>query len=92
MDALEEGRFYASTGVELEDVIVEGNRMEVRIRPRGNFRYTTTFIGEGGRVLETAYGPVAEFRLQGPEPYVRAVVRDSGGAVAWVQPVFTVRN
>jgi hypothetical protein len=91
MEAMEEGRFYASTGVELESVVVEGARMEVRVHTQGSHRYTTTFIGEGGRVLGTAYGPLASFTLHGPEPYVRAVVRDSGGSVAWIQPVFTRR-
>lgn len=92
MEALEEGRFYASTGVELEDVIVEEARLEIRIRTRGSFRYTTTFIGESGRVLKTVHGPVADFELVGPERYVRALVKDSGGAVAWVQPVFVVER
>ncbi len=88
MEALESGRFYASTGVLLEEVRIRSNQIEIRVRPRGNFRYTTTFIGSGGRVLKTVYGPVAEFDLESPEPYVRAKVVDSGGAVAWVQPVF----
>jgi len=92
MAALEDGRFYASTGVELEEVIVEESSIEVRIRPRGDFKYTTTFIGEGGRILAIVPGPAAEFRLLRPEPYVRAVVRDSGGATAWVQPVFLMRG
>jgi hypothetical protein len=86
--ALEEGRFYASTGVELEDVVVEPTTLEVRIKPRSTFRYTTEFIGEGGRVLATVHGPVARFHLTRFEPYVRARVTDSGGARAWVQPVF----
>jgi hypothetical protein len=90
LEALEAGRFYASTGVELEDVVVGDTRLEVRIRPRGDFRYTTTFIGAGGRVLGTVHGPVAAFELAAPESYVRARVADSGGAVAWVQPVFVV--
>jgi hypothetical protein len=88
MEALEEGRFYSSTGVELEEISARGTRMVVRIRPRGNFRYTTTFVGSGGRVLGTSYGPEAIFDLAGPEPFVRARVEDSGGSVAWVQPVF----
>ncbi len=86
--ALEEGRFYASTGVELDDVVVEPTTLEVRIKPRSSFRYTTEFIGEGGRVLATVHGPIARFQLTRFEPYVRARVRDSGGAMAWVQPVF----
>ena len=92
MEALEVGSFYASTGVELADVIVDGSRLEVRIEPRGDFRYTTTFIGAGGRVLgETTENP-AVHELTGDEPYVRARVRDSGGALAWVQPAFATER
>jgi hypothetical protein len=88
--ALESGSFYSSTGVELDDIVVDGRRIEVHIRPRGNFKYVTRFIGAGGRVLaETGANP-AVFELNGPEIYVRAVVRDSGGWRAWVQPVFVI--
>ena len=88
MEALEEGRFYASTGVVIEEILVSENRLDVRIEPRGSFRFTTTFIGSGGRVLKTVHGLEAHFELSAPEAYVRARVEDSGGAVAWVQPVW----
>jgi hypothetical protein len=88
MQALEEGRFYASTGVVLDEVQVTEARIVVRIRPRGDFRFTTTFIGSGGRILKEVYGPEATYELDAPESYVRARVQDSGGAVAWVQPVW----
>ena len=89
MDALEAGRFYASTGVELADVVVTPDRIEVHIRVAGDFRYQTTFIGSEGRVLAESVSNPAIFELTGDEPYVRAKVIDSGGSVAWVQPVFT---
>jgi len=88
MEALEAGRFYASTGVELDEVKVSGTRLEVHIRRKGDFRYTTTFFGTGGRVLSQSHGSPAVFDLLGPEIYVRALVEDSGGSVAGVQPVF----
>lgn len=89
---LEEGLFYASTGVDLDDVRVSGRRLEVHIRRRGDFKYVTKFIGAGGKLLaESAENP-AVFELRGPEVYVRAVVYDSGGWRAWVQPVFVVTN
>ncbi|MBW3552438.1 MAG: CehA/McbA family metallohydrolase [Gemmatimonadetes bacterium] len=88
VDALEAGHFYASTGVTLADVVVTPTRIEVHIDPRGDFRYTTEFIGGGGRVLKTTGGNPAIFELDGPTPYVRARVIDSRGDVAWVQPVF----
>lgn len=86
---LEQGLFYASTGVELEDVIVEAGRLEIRIAPRADFRYRTTFIGDGGKELAISEENPATFELSTPLRYVRAKVIDSGGAVAWVQPVFT---
>jgi hypothetical protein len=90
MRSLELGLFYASTGVELEDIIVTGTRLEVRIKQRGDFRYTTTFIGAGGRILKRSGATRAIYELDGPVQYVRARVTDSRGAVAWTQPVFVV--
>jgi hypothetical protein len=91
MTALEDGRFYASTGVELDDVVVSATTIEVRIRQKGDFRYTTDFIGDNGLVLSSVAGTNATFDLsqhRGRLSYVRARVDDSGGFHAWVQPVF----
>lgn len=92
IDNLEVGQFYASTGVELEDVTVEPDRIEVRIRQRSSFKYRTEFIGSGGRVLSISLENTAVYKLMGDELYVRAKVSDSGGSVAWVQPVFVRRD
>lgn len=89
---LEEGLFYASTGVDLDDVRVSDRRLEVHIRQRGSFKYVTKFIGAGGKLLAESGDNPAVFELRGPELYVRAVVYDSGGWRAWVQPVFVVTN
>ena len=89
---MEQGLFYASTGVELEDIDIDERRIRIRIKERANFKHTTRFIGAGGRILaETGANP-AVFELTGPEIYVRAVVTDSGGSRAWVQPVFVTSN
>lgn len=88
MSALEEGHFYASTGVELADVVVTPDRMEVHIAEDRDFRYTTTFIGAQGRILGASIENPAVFRLGDEIGYVRATVRDSRGDMAWVQPVF----
>lgn len=92
MHNLEEGNFYASTGVELEDVRIEPRRMVIRIKQDSNFGYRTEFIGEGGHVLLRTEGILAEYELTGKEKYVRARVTDSGGAVAWIQPIFVKLN
>ncbi len=88
MSALETGDFYASTGVELDDVIVTPNRLEIRIRVDRDFRYETTFIGAGGRVLRETVDNPAVFELTDQVGYVRAKVINSRGEVAWTQPVF----
>jgi len=91
MAALEAGRFYASTGVELDRVQVEPTRLTVHVRSRSNFKYTTEFIGQDGIVLARVGGVHASYTLRGDERYVRARIEDSGGAVAWVQPLFVER-
>ena len=90
MQQLEAGQFYASTGVHLADVVTEEDRLEIHIAPRGDFRYSTTFIGSGGRVLSVSSENPAVYTLQGRERYVRAKVTDSRGDAAWVQPVFMI--
>lgn len=89
--SMEEGLFYASTGVELDDVVVGTRRLEVRIHQRGNFAYRTEFIGKGGRVLGRSTKNPAVYTLKGGEGYVRARVTDSGGFIAWTQPQFLER-
>jgi hypothetical protein len=88
MEALEAGRFYASTGVTLADVRVTADRIEVHIEPAGDFRYTTVFIGAGGRELARSVANPAVYDLRENVGYVRARVTDSGGSHAWTQPVF----
>jgi hypothetical protein len=85
---LETGFFYSSTGVELEEVRIETKRMEIRINQKRDFGYRTEFIGAGGKVLHRTESNPAVFELKDQEAYVRARVTDSGGFVAWVQPIF----
>jgi hypothetical protein len=91
MKNLEAGLFYASTGVELVDIIITATNIQVSIRQQRDFRYTTEFIGPGGRLLSRSEGTTAVYTLDSAVDFVRAKVRDSAGRVAWVQPVFTKR-
>lgn len=85
---LEEGLFYASTGVELNDIIVERKRIEIRISQKSDARFRTDFIGNNGRVLLHTEENPAVYQLRDNVQYVRAKVYDSAGFVAWIQPVF----
>lgn len=88
LSQMEAGRFYASTGVELDSIRVTAGDITLHIRQRGDFKYTTEFIGRGGRVLARTGAAGAAYKLAGDEMYVRARVTDSGGQHAWIQPVF----
>lgn len=85
---LENGWFYASTGVELDDIVVTPEQIEIRITPIRDFKFRTEFIGSGGKVLLKSESNPAIYKLTGNEKYVRAKVSDSGGFAAWTQPVF----
>ena len=85
--SLEQGEFYASTGVELDDYTADRTAIAVRVRAAGDTRYRIRLVGPGVPV-ETVDGPVARFALTGRRGYARVVVTDSNGAQAWGQPVF----
>ena len=92
MQSLESGLFYASTGVELDDIRIEPKRIEIHLRQKGDFKYEAQFIGTGGVILHHTTSNPASYELQADEPYVRAKVVDSGGAMAWAQPVFAKKH
>lgn len=87
IDAMERGDFYASTGVELEDYVVDEGAVTIRIRQRSDTKHRVLFIGQGGRVLSEVTESPAVYRFRGDETYVRAKVIDSNGHSAWTQPV-----
>jgi hypothetical protein len=88
LDALDSGDFYASTGVELEDVERLDNGLRIKIAEPRHIRFATEFLGAGGKLLSRTFDNPAEYRLKPGEAYVRARVSDSNGWRAWVQPVF----
>jgi hypothetical protein len=104
--AMRAGDFYASSGVTLNDLRFDAATGELRIEiePDGDATYVTRFIGtlaaepeNCGRVLDTASGLVASYKLSGAELYVRATVTSSLAHAnpsfkgqqrqAWTQPV-----
>ena len=88
--ALAKGNFYASTGVTLSDVTATDQSLSISIGEAklGAKRYTTRFIGEGGKVLAEVAGAKPRYKFTGRESYVRASIMDSNGKRAWTQPVF----
>jgi hypothetical protein len=86
--ALEKGDFYASTGVELDDLQVTAKEYRLAIKPLRDTVFTTRFIGKGGVVLKEEPGLNPGYVFRGNEFYVRARVFSSGGELAFCQPVF----
>jgi hypothetical protein len=86
-DALETGDFYSSTGVNLAEVTRMSDGVQVRIQPESPMKYTTEFIGAGGKVLKTSFENPATYTFQTADKYVRARVISSGGEMAWTQPL-----
>jgi hypothetical protein len=90
--SLDAGLFYASTGVVLDDIIINPRKLEIRIHQQKDFKYRTEFIGSYGKLLYRTESNPAVFELSQKEKYVRAKIYDSAGYVAWIQPVFVRRR
>jgi len=89
LNSLNNGNFYASTGVELENIGIDENKIEIVIKPRSNsLKYNVIFIGEGGKILKICYDNPAIYDIKGNEKYIRAKVISSDGTSAWTQPTF----
>jgi hypothetical protein len=94
--SLNDGNFYASTGVALKDVHATGESLTVDVEPPAATgspsRFRVVFIGREGRVLSTSNETPARYTFTGNEQYVRARIEDSNGLRAWTQPVLVPRS
>lgn len=88
LDAVAAGAFYASMGIVLEDLDTSGPVIALDIEQYDDALYRTTFIGQGGLVLDVVEGLAPRYRISGSEGYVRARVDDSNHLSAWTQPRF----
>lgn len=86
--ALERGDFYASTGVLLSELEVEGGVLSLAVAPEVKGPFQVAFVGERGEMLARTTERAARFELKtSPTAYVRAVVTDARGRKAWTQPL-----
>ncbi len=92
IESLKAGRFYASTGLEVDAIRVTPDRLEVSATECDRI----AFFGEGGALLEEVEGPEAAYHFTGEERYVRAELEAASGSapgpddfprMAWLQPV-----
>ena len=86
--ALKEGRFYSSCGPEIYNFYVENGKAVVECSPACKIRlhcdkHPTWLALAGDQPLTRA-----EFSIGDSYPYVRAVVVDEKGRLAWTNPIF----
>jgi hypothetical protein len=84
LNALKEGRFYASTGVVLEEIEVEDGYFRVHATNAKEMR----LISLHGEVVGQVFGNVASFALHQATKYARVEAIGEGQSRAWTQPVF----
>jgi hypothetical protein len=80
------GNFYASTGIVLNDYVVDFAAKTITVDSQnGN---TITFIGNNGAVLQSVSAAKATYLVTGLEKYVRAKITNTAGKMAWTQPIY----
>ncbi|MGQ9524964.1 MAG: PHP-associated domain-containing protein, partial [Armatimonadota bacterium] len=80
--SLAEGRFYASTGVEIREITAADGRIHVKAPGA----HCVKFVGRWGMELLEVEGEEAEYTPTGDELYVRVECLGCGGKTAWSQP------
>ncbi|MFT7247256.1 MAG: hypothetical protein ACI9QN_000993 [Arcticibacterium sp.] len=105
--AMEAGEFYASTGVELNELILDKNKLSIEVKKDPNVTYQITFIGcKKGKTeteeLISVEGDKASFELTNDLLFVRCKITSSKlhenpiedllYETAWTQPVQTITN
>ncbi len=88
VNGIERGDFYASTGIELDELETDAEGIRLRIRQHEDWEYIVTFTGRGGTTFAQIAGPEATYRFRGNEGYIRATVTCSNPIKAWTQPIF----
>lgn len=92
LDSLKQGRFYASTGQEVESITLAEDSLDILAPACRSIR----FIGHGGRLLEEKSGERAIYRFNGEEGFVRVEIEGrkpsplsagEAAARAWLQPI-----
>jgi hypothetical protein len=86
IEAMEQGDFYATTGVSLQEITVKKGKLEVQVTPEAGLAYTIQFWGAGaaageggmtGVLLKEVQGLKASYKLRKQDLYARAKIISS---------------
>ncbi len=89
LSALNNGDFYATTGVMLADYTVDENKLTIGLADTTEYGFKTFFVGKNGTILKKDETDNPSYVFTRDEYYVRARIERSDGALAWTQPIFT---
>lgn len=84
IDALRNGRFYASTGVTITDIMADGQRIVVQTADAERI----VAIASGGGRLASVNESTIEIDVPDDNSYVRFECWGRGEQFAWTQPFF----
>ncbi len=102
INSMENGAFYASTGVMLENIYLKNNTLMIRVKSNEGINYKIQFIGavsdsETIQIFKTVEGPTGEFVLSEGIMFVRVKIisdvlqtnpfQEGDYESAWTQPV-----
>jgi len=88
LEALKDGKFYSSCGPEIYNFYVDGDTAVVEcsdakfVRIQSDMHPTKLVKAGDGTITR------AEFKINDTYKYVRAVVVDENGKLAWTNPIF----
>ena len=91
LTAIDNGEFYASTGVELSEYKADPKEISIKVKATNYSKYRIQFIGSSGKILQESFEPNAVYEINGSERYVRAKILESNGKLAWTQPVMLAK-
>jgi len=84
VEALKAGRFYASSGVQVDSIRLDGNVLSVESANAQEIR----FFADRGSMRHRQLGPSASCEVQDEDIFLRAELYGEGASKAWTQPVF----
>lgn len=84
LEALKAGRFYASSGVVIDDVRFESGRLIVESADAEVIR----FIARNGSVVQRTEGSKGSYIVREDDVYIRAELHGRGTQKAWTNPLF----
>lgn len=88
MNSLRTGKFYATTGPEIQNIVMDGNIIKVFCSPVVTINFISNIYHGGTVSSDKKEFNSAEFKLSGNEIYIRVECIDKNGKTAWSNPIY----